>query len=115
LLVEDEEPLRELIQFCLESRGYHVISAAAAGEALEIYAALKDQSVDILLTDMLLPGVTGSELARVISKKRTDMKILFMSGIMDQSTPYFSERAFIQKPFTLSELLQKLDSIFKEA
>ena len=115
LLVEDEEILRDLIQFRLESGGYNVISAAGPCEALELSAALNDESVDILLTDMLLPGLSGSELAKMIGKKRTAMKVLFMSGIMDQPTSHFSDQAFIQKPFTLADLLGKLDSLFKDA
>jgi len=114
LLVEDEETLRELIEFRLQSRGYNVISAAGAGEALEISASLNDESVDVLLTDMILPGLTGSELARLITRKRTAMKVLFMSGIMDPLTAH-ADRPFIQKPFQLSELLLKLDSLFKDA
>jgi CheY-like chemotaxis protein len=82
LLVEDEENVRRLLTHILEKRGYRVLSAANAEEALRILAAEGD-SIDLLLTDMVMPGMSGRELGDRALQLYPDLPIIYMSGYTD--------------------------------
>ncbi len=111
LLVEDEAPLRELLQDTLESIGYKVFPAANGTEALEIERQL-DGHLDLLLSDVLMPGITGIELADRLRDRRRGLNVLIMSGYLqrDPSTavqiPDYAE--YIQKPFQRQNLAQAI-------
>jgi two-component system, cell cycle sensor histidine kinase and response regulator CckA len=79
LLVEDEQSLRKLTRSTLVESGYTVLEAADAPEALEIVRR-SDFHMDLLLTDIVMPGMSGHELAAQLSPQCPDMKVLFMSG-----------------------------------
>jgi two-component system, cell cycle sensor histidine kinase and response regulator CckA len=110
LLVEDEDPVRSFAARALQLRGYTVIEAASGEEALDI---LKDENlhVDVLLSDVIMPGLDGPAWVREARKKRSGAKVIFMSGYTEDA---FSAEgslegaAFLPKPFTLSELTQKV-------
>jgi PAS domain S-box-containing protein len=107
LLVEDEEPVRTLCTRALEQLGYTVISAATGGEGLERAARFED-SIDALVTDVVLPDMRGPEIAERLRRLRPDIAVLFTSGY-DQNAiardgvlePSVN---FLQKPYTLSKL-----------
>jgi CheY-like chemotaxis protein len=82
LLVEDAEPLRKLAQAFLESNGFRVLSAANGEAALEI-AAHHSGIFDLLLTDVVMPGMNGRVLAEQLSLRQPGLKVLFMSGYTD--------------------------------
>jgi len=82
LLVEDEQSLRKLTRSTLVESGYTVLEAADASEALEIVRR-SDFHMDLLLTDIVMPGMSGHELAAQLSPQCPDMKVLFMSGYTD--------------------------------
>ncbi len=108
VLAEDEEPLRVLLGRVLAGSGYHVISGRNGAEALEAVHARGGQ-VDLLLTDLVMPRMTGAELARALSGEQPGMKVLFMTGhtedanVLDRFEHGGAE--VIQKPFTNEALL----------
>ncbi len=111
LLVEDEDPVRSFAARALRLRGYTVVEAASGEEALEI---LEDQAlhVDIMLSDVIMPGLDGPGWVREAQKTRPETKVIFMSGYAedafaggDSGVPGAS---FLPKPFTLNELTQRV-------
>jgi two-component system cell cycle sensor histidine kinase/response regulator CckA len=111
LLVEDEELVRKLSQQVLEACGYQVIEAKDGFEALELCQKSGSQ-IHLLLTDVVMPMMSGRELAEKILQSFPHIKILFTSGYMDDAIVHHgvrdSELNFIQKPFTFDELSQKV-------
>jgi PAS domain S-box-containing protein len=109
LLVEDEAALRSLIADILTRAGYTAMPASPE-DALNI-AARTDLRIDLLLTDMVMPKISGSELAARCLHLRPDLKVLYMSGyapeVLEQGEA-LQQSAFVQKPFTARLLLEKL-------
>jgi CheY-like chemotaxis protein len=114
LAVDDDPTTLELVEKVLISYGYRVLSAASGEEALEMVTA-QPEKIDLLLTDVMLPGMKGQDLARKLIADRPDVSILFMSGFLCPSMAHTgSEKladAFIQKPFALNTLLRKVRRI----
>ncbi|MGA2235657.1 MAG: ATP-binding protein [Terriglobales bacterium] len=109
LVVEDAKPLRGLICEALSASGCTVLSARDGREALQIVNERKGV-IDLLLTDVIMPGISGPALAKQVRSLRPRTKILFMSGysgefLPDMLTPGVS---FIQKPFTVADLARKI-------
>ena len=111
LLVEDEDPVRSFAARALRLRGYTVVEAASGEEALEI---LKDADlhVDIMLSDVIMPGLDGPGWVREAQKARPEAKVIFMSGYAedafvggDSGVP---GATFLPKPFTLNELTERV-------
>uniref|UniRef100_Q01NK6 histidine kinase n=1 Tax=Solibacter usitatus (strain Ellin6076) TaxID=234267 RepID=Q01NK6_SOLUE len=114
LLVEDEPQVRSLTRTMLTSRGYRVLEAASVSDALKIVAE-QDRPIDLLLTDIVMPGMNGMDLAREAAAARPALRVLFMSGyteggVIDRGV-LDSETPFIQKPFTLSALDRKIREV----
>lgn len=109
LLVEDEEGVRQALADVLESLGYQVV---AVGSAEEAFALPEDSTFDLLLTDLVLPGLSGVELAIGLQSRWPDLRLLLMSGhTEDQVAKYavFTGRVrFLQKPFDLATLAREL-------
>jgi DNA-binding NtrC family response regulator len=111
LLVEDEEMVRALIRTILQRKGYRVIEAREGQEALKILDRLRE-TVALLITDTVMPGMNGLDLAREITRQRPETKVLFMSGytdhaLLDQGL-LLTARQFLQKPFTPDVLAGKV-------
>ena len=110
LLVEDEDVVRALARRVLEHRGYTVIACANGAEALEV-AARRDQPIDLLLTDVVMPGLRGHEVAERVTASRPDVKVLYMSGYSDEALlgrAAIDERALIEKPFAVDALADRV-------
>jgi two-component system, cell cycle sensor histidine kinase and response regulator CckA len=107
LLVEDESSLRNLSRQYLENQGYTVLEASDGAAAIAI-SNTHSGPIHLLLTDVIMPGVNGRELARLICVMRPEMKVLYMSGYTEQAVVHDSMLeegiALLQKPFTLSTL-----------
>lgn len=111
LVVEDEEEVRNLVSGTLETYGYEVLKAENAEEGLRIAAAYPTP-IDLLLTDVIMPGMNGRELFQQVSTIRPEIKVLYMSGytdsmivrdgVLEEGTNY------LQKPFTIHGLTQKV-------
>ncbi|MGD0091629.1 MAG: response regulator [Planctomycetota bacterium] len=118
LVVEDEDPVRELVREMLEPNGYTVLLAPSGRAALRACAEHTGR-VHLLLTDVVMPEMSGVQLAQDLGKTQTNLKVLFMSGyathaIMNNS---ILERGaeFIQKPFTPGKLARKVREVLDEA
>ena len=110
LIVEDEGIVRKPIVRLLRRHGYHVLAAASAEEALEIEAAHKG-AIDLLFTDVVMPGRNGPELARILSNRRPGVKVVFCSGYTrdafeGEGIP--AGAGFIAKPHSFDELMRLL-------
>jgi CheY-like chemotaxis protein len=103
MVVEDEDSLRALMERALRGRGYHVI-VASNGEQAAAMGERVAGPIDLLLTDIVMPGMNGPDLAQWLVRRRPDMKVLFVSGFAHQmatgSGIMSSHAAFLQKPFT---------------
>jgi two-component system, cell cycle sensor histidine kinase and response regulator CckA len=112
LLVEDEKSLRTLTRTLLEQNGYTVLEASGGKEAIEI-ARLCDGSVDLLLTDMIMPGMNGHEVASCLRRAYPRMKVVYMSGYSGFGSRGLAEQGdiLLSKPITRETLLRKLDEV----
>jgi PAS domain S-box-containing protein len=114
LLVEDEDSVRALAETILVRLGYRVLAAESGEKALEIWNQ-SDGRIDILLTDVIMPRLGGSELAHKLREINPKLKILFMSGYTDDMIAghgvLAGETQLIQKPFTAEALGRKLRSV----
>ena len=111
LLVEDEENLRRLARQSLENQGYNVIDAPDGNIAIQISQAHKGP-IHLLLTDVIMPGMNGRELANQLSPLRPDMRVLYMSGYTENHIGHNGTLdqgiTLLQKPFTLPALKAKV-------
>jgi two-component system cell cycle sensor histidine kinase/response regulator CckA len=118
LLVEDEDDVRSFIKIALQRFGYQVVEAASAPDALTHLEAL-DRPIHLLLTDVVLPGMDGRELAARVTRERPDVQILFMSGYTDRmrTTDGYLEPGvhLLEKPFTAETLLKKTRQILGQS
>lgn len=117
LVVEDEEIVRNLVYEILTSSGYSVLEAASGKAALSICETYSE-TIHIMLTDVVMPRMSGVELATYVAKLRPQIKILFMSGYTDESIVPFgildSGGEFIEKPFTPNGLISKIKEALKK-
>jgi CheY-like chemotaxis protein len=113
LVVEDEDGLRALICDVLKEKGYTVFEARSGAEALEV-AILNSGSVDLLLTDMMMPGMNGRELGLEFQRLYPGCRVLFVSGYADdlvQGGVWEEGTLFLQKPFSPDSLLTKVREV----
>jgi PAS domain S-box-containing protein len=111
LLVEDEESVRELVRETLLSRGYKVLEAENGEVGLRI-AETCQETIDILITDVVMPGIGGRELVKRLVVQRPSMRVLYLSGYTEDAVlnqgSLGDDVAFLQKPFTLQALAKKV-------
>ena len=110
LLVEDEAALRSMFREVLEDAGYDVLEAGTPGQALAI-AESHSGSIHLMLTDVVMPGMSGRDLAERLKPLRPGSAVIFMSGYTDDAIGQHGLLAagthFLQKPFTSRQLLLK--------
>jgi CheY-like chemotaxis protein len=106
LRVEDDATIRSNVRLCLEQLGYHVLEARDGDAALETCSATNGQ-IDLVLTDLVMPGMGGYELAVQINKRYPAVKMLFMSGYTEDSAArrdiLLKGSSFLQKPFSVAD------------
>jgi CheY-like chemotaxis protein len=111
MLVEDEPSIRRLLGTALRRSGYTVLEAANGQEAIDSFAAHED-AVNLLITDVRMPQMTGPELIRRLRASRPDLKVLCISGCVSSVPPEIErEVTVLQKPFSRQELIAKVDRI----
>ena len=112
LLVEDERALRELASRMLRARGYTVLEASGGKEALE-KSARHAAAIHLMITDIIMPEMKGSQLAEKLAALRPDTRVLFMSGYteLQESGVVDMTGAFLQKPFTAATLARRVREI----
>jgi two-component system, cell cycle sensor histidine kinase and response regulator CckA len=114
LLIEDEKQLQELLGTVLAEHGYTVLTASDGLEALEV-AKTHDGPIDLLVSDVVMPGAGGPRVVSEIQRFRPEAKVIFMSGYADDSIVRQglteSGAHFLQKPFTPSAILKKVQQV----
>jgi len=111
LVTEDEEALREAVCDYLRSLGYTVLAAGSGKEALSVVSE-HEGHIDLLVTDIVMPGMSGRELSQMLGSLRPDLKTIFMSGYSDDAVSRHGfkeiDATFLQKPFSLGTLARKV-------
>ncbi len=118
LLVEDEDMLRGLIRELLEIKGYKVLEACQGMDALELLRKT-GAVIDLILTDVVMPHMNGSEMVDRLRVDYPDVKVIFMSGYTGSSNASIHKYmempgiVFLQKPFRLNALINQVHSLLK--
>jgi CheY-like chemotaxis protein len=114
LLAEDEESVRKCARLALVSKGYTVLEAKSGAEAIRI-AKSHAGAIQLLVTDVVMPGMGGRELAETLRAWQPSLKVLFVSGYTDDAVVRHgiveAADAFLQKPFTPMTLSRKVRSV----
>lgn len=115
LFVEDDKQLRKIISKILLQLGYHVYQANSGEEALRVYDRYRDTGIDLLVSDIIMPGMNGRELAETILERNDDLKILYISGYTDDiiATHGVLDKgvSFLAKPFSIFDIASKIRNI----
>jgi DNA-binding response OmpR family regulator len=114
LVVEDEEPVRDLIREVLRLHGYQVVEAQDGGEAL-LRAEHHRGPIDLMILDVMIPGVAAPDVVRRLRDARPAVRVLYMSGYTDDLIGQHGlvqvGRDFLQKPFSLDALTRKVREV----
>ncbi len=114
LLVEDDDMVRHLMRETLQREGYQVTDTADPGEALRISGDHRG-TIHLLITDVIMPKLSGTEMAAMLVRERPDLKVLYISGYTDNAVVnsglLHQEVAFLQKPFTPAALVEKVHEV----
>ena len=118
LLVEDDHRVRKLARELLVRNGYDVIEGADAEDAMRV-ADAHSRPIDLLLTDVVMPGVSGRVLAERLIQRHPTLKVLYMSGYTDDAIVHHGvlspDIAFLQKPFTPASFARALRAALDSA
>lgn len=118
LVVDDEDPIRVFAARALRKAGYRVLEAVSGEQALDVIATHGDTPIDILLTDVIMPGMDGHTLAQLARRERAMLRVIAMSGFQEDvllaGRNDDGESAFLAKPFTLAELTGKVHEVLNE-
>jgi two-component system, cell cycle sensor histidine kinase and response regulator CckA len=117
LVVDDEQGLRDLVCRTLRAEGYRTLEAAHGGEALEL-VELGPDTIDLVVTDVVMPGMDGRELGRRLARSRPTLPVLYMSAydvndIFQRGSPR-SSAPFLQKPFPRDGLINSVEQLLRQ-
>jgi CheY-like chemotaxis protein len=117
LVVDDEQGLRDLVCRTLRTEGYRTLEATHGGEALEMVESGRD-AIDLVITDVVMPGMDGRELGRRLARSRPTLPILYMSAydvndIFQRGSPRVSA-PFLQKPFPRDGLINSVEQLLRQ-
>jgi DNA-binding response OmpR family regulator len=117
LVVDDEEDLRDIMRRMLERRGFHAIVAGDSEEAIAVCKEY-DGDIDVLVTDLGLPGVSGGDLSRTATILRPAMRVVYISGLPKDIAVtkglIDSDALLVKKPFTSEVLIEALHTVLAE-
>jgi len=112
--VDDDPTVRHVVALSLQSYGYHILEASSGEEALDV-SRRHDGRIELLVTDVVMPGMNGLELARQFMDMRPEVRVIVMSGIVDNTIILNSTlkptTPFFHKPFSMDELAIKVREI----
>ncbi len=115
-VIDDEEVIREMATDMLNDFGYEVVCAGDGEEALELFRELAHK-IDVVLLDMIMPGLNGREILGRLQQIRPDVKVILSSGFTVEEVPKEllenSATDFIEKPYRIKDLLAKIDFMIK--
>jgi two-component system cell cycle sensor histidine kinase/response regulator CckA len=115
LLVEDEALVRELASTGLQQQGYTVLTASNGAEALQVIEAAGDEPIDLLITDVVMPGMGGKALAEHVARRYHGIRVLFISGYATDAITHHGQlkpgTQFLSKPFTRAALAHKVRDV----
>ena len=118
MVVEDDESVRELVRIILEANGYRVHGVGNPADAERVSRELEG-GVDLLLTDVVMPEISGRELAARLTALRPGLRVLFMSGYSDEAVYRHGvlspDASFIEKPFTERTLTRKVREVLDQS
>ena len=114
LLVEDETPVRIFASRALANKGYKILEAENAEIAMEIFEK-ESEKIDLVISDVIMPGMNGPTMVREFHKKIPGLKVIFMSGYTEDALSDYEgkpeELNFLQKPFSLKDLAAKAKEV----
>lgn len=110
LLVEDEPVIRQLMAGALKSRGYRVLEARHGKEALELFPEI-DAAIDLVVTDVRMPYLRGTEMVTALRERRPDLRVLFISGYND---PAIQREPHLYKPFVRADFLAAVEDLLRQ-
>jgi CheY-like chemotaxis protein len=109
MVVDDEPMVRQLVTAVLSTSGYKVVDAGSSDQALRLLEANPD--LDLLVTDVVMPDGNGCDLAEDMRKRKPDLRVLFISGYEPAENRPIPSAWFLQKPFRIPELLERVRKI----
>ncbi len=116
LVVDDEEPIRRLVDRALSAAGYTIVQAPSGPEAIRI--AAETPSIDLLVTDMMMPGMNGNEVARLLRQDHPKLKVLYFTGfgdrLFDEKIQMWDDEAFLEKPCSMKGLLEAVSLLWSD-
>jgi two-component system cell cycle sensor histidine kinase/response regulator CckA len=113
LVVEDDAAILKLVQYVLKHGGFEVLAASSAEQAIGI-AADFSKTIQLLLSDVMMPDISGPDLAQVLKRQRPEMRVMLMSGYADGAMLVLNHGwHFVHKPFVPTALLEKVIEILK--
>ncbi len=110
LVAEDDDALRNMARLLLQLAGYQVLVAEDGQAALEF---INDERIDLLVTDVRMPGVGGSQLAAKLRERWPELRVLYMSGYAGVDVPQDDLSAFLEKPFEAEVLVREVSRLLK--
>jgi DNA-binding NtrC family response regulator len=117
LVVDDEDAVREIVARVLEARGYRILEAADAAQALTLSSGYEEE-IHLLLTDVVMPGIPGPEMAAILAGARPETRVLFMSAYPGDATvgggSLVDASNLIEKPFTAAGLAERVRAALDE-
>lgn len=115
LIVEDEEAVRMFSSRALKNKGYNVLEAASGEQAVEIFESGEGDKIDLIISDVVMPGLSGPEFVEIIAPKFPKVKVVFVSGYGEDAfySKYGMERKFnfLPKPYSLNQLAERVKEI----
>jgi two-component system cell cycle sensor histidine kinase/response regulator CckA len=117
LLVEDEDMVRKVVSRMLTSRGFEVHAAASGAEAMALFDAPEIEQFDLLVTDLMMPDGGGLGVARSLTARMPDLKVLLVSGYSASGTEGWDPARFrfLTKPFGSAELAKAIEDLFQSS
>jgi two-component system, cell cycle sensor histidine kinase and response regulator CckA len=114
LVVDDSATVRDVLKAVLQAQGHTIVEASDGDEALKIAAK---QPIDLLLTDIVMPRMSGVELAKTLTAARPELPVLFISGFpfdLEEHKKHLPRCAFLQKPFNFDRLFKTIEELTKK-